>query len=140
MAIFPWILYVGKHTHTHTHKLRFWKVHDIVMALIFSLFLNSFSEIQFTYHKIHLFKVNSSEVYIIFTPHKVVQPSPLSNFRILHHPPAPRKTSYPLAASAFLHPPILWQLQIYVLCFMGLPYLDNLYNSKCGLLCLVSLN
>ena len=30
----------------------FWKIHDIVVALIFSLFLKSVIEIQFTYHQI----------------------------------------------------------------------------------------
>ena len=38
----------------------FWKIHDIVVALIFSLFLKSVIEIQFTFYKIDPFQVDGS--------------------------------------------------------------------------------
>lgn len=88
MSAFPESYLWGENTrrnmHTHTQRITvFWKIHDIVVALTFSLFLRSVIEIQFTYHYIHLFKVDSSEVYIILTPYRVVQPSTVSNFKIL---------------------------------------------------------
>ena len=106
-----------------------------------TLLFNSFSEIYFTYHTIHLFNMHSSVVFSLF---RVVQPSPqlilkyflhlrkrpcthLQSFPISHSPPQPLITTNLVSA--------LWSTYSWYFLYMESynmwPFVNVLFHLAC---------